>query len=150
MGKLVINIRNFFILLIVWLAITGINISQFYCAPCDKEYVFVDIFPQKDKCCCQRLKNCPLQQSASVPGKGCCSRQRKACNHHSGSHHTFYRVSDLFQVERIVTFQWIATIPEEIVFDFSSDFVYGESFLRTRCDFLAEAPPLEWLCTYLC
>ena len=56
MRKWMIKIGNLFILLIVLGAMIGVNISQFRCAPCNRDYVFVYIFPQEELCCCQRVK----------------------------------------------------------------------------------------------
>lgn len=56
MRKWMIKIGNLFILLIVLGAMIGVNISQFRCAPCNRDYVFVDIFPQEELCCCQRVR----------------------------------------------------------------------------------------------
>lgn len=150
MRKWMIKIGNLFILLIVLGAMIGVNISQFRCAPCNRDYVFVDIFPQEELCCCQRVKTCPIQKTAVSSDEKCGAKKKNACHHHTDSRHSFYRVSDLFQVERGVTFSFIAALPEEIVFDFSSGFVFGESLFLFPYDFFTKAPPLEWLCTYLC
>lgn len=71
-----IKIGNLFILLIVLGAMIGVNISQFRCAPCNRDYVFVDIFPQEELCCCQRVKTCPIQKTAVSSDEKCGAKKR--------------------------------------------------------------------------
>lgn len=150
MRKWMIKIGNLLILFIVLGAMIGVNISQFRCSPCNKDYVFVDIFPQQDKCGCQRVKACAVQKTTAPSDKKCCAKGKNACHHHTDTRHAFYRVSDLFQVERGITFQFLTTLPDEVVFDFSPGFVLGVFLSSFHYNFLTKAPPLEWLCTYLC
>lgn len=152
------GIMNFFVLLILLGAMTGVNVCRFYCNPCGHVYVLVNALPSEGKCYCD---SCRCAGEDRKSRKTCC-RQRK--NHqtplccqvkkgkhkHSGFEHTFYKLPGTYQAEPSLELTAPFCMPEVVGYP---EFVANFSFTtiqENRNIYLIKAPPLEWLCTYLC
>lgn len=148
------KILNFFVLFILAVALTGVNVCRFYCMPCGHEYILVNTFPQPDKCYCDA---CRQDDGTTVDkccgnknAKGCCACHKKQAHSHSACDHAFYKVTDVFQTEPVLDIHFVAVLPEDIEFqvlDFDMLTVFVPDH---RNIFSSKAPPLEWLCTYRC
>lgn len=163
-GKFV-KILNLFVLLVLAGALTGFNICSFYCVPCGHEYVLINTLPQDGKCYCDVCRNscCASQQQhirkaccghtykSKARKISCCSVEKKGKAHkHTRFKHTFYKITDTFQTEPTLDIEWMAVVPEQIPCLLPTPANFCDFIQETKNIFFIKAPPLEWLCTYLC
>lgn len=156
MKNRITRIVDFFVLFFLLGAMTGVNVCRFYCNPCGHAYILVNTLPREGKCYCEacrpasgnaRQTCCRARNAGQKP---LCCRSEKGAHRHSGFEHTFYKLGATFHAEPTLELDTPFCIPEifgcpHYPAEFSFTFIQ-----ENRNIHLIKAPPLEWLCTYLC
>ncbi|WP_302568063.1 hypothetical protein [Culturomica massiliensis] len=154
MRKKMAKILNFFVLFILAVALTGVNVCRFYCTPCGHEYILVNTFPQPGKCYCDvcRQGDCTAIDKCckNKSVEGCCACHKKQAHSHSACDHIFYKITDVFQTEPVLDIHFVAVLPEDTEFQVLHFDILTVFMPDHRNIVSSKAPPLEWLCTYLC
>lgn len=135
MLKLASGILNYFLLIVVCLATIGININKLHCVQCKEVYLQVKVVPQDDECACEH-------------GCKCCCDEKKNCS--SETDHSFFRLTDFSQTERLQLSDAVFIVPESYLTEPAVWVVIKSIKVITFRNIDSDAaPPLEMLCTYL-
>lgn len=139
MLKMISGILRLSVLLVVSMALVGVNIAQLYCMCCDKTHLQVELLPQENGFLCETEEHSHEKSCCPLPDK-------------EDSHHYFYKVTGFLQLVKNI-------LPEIIFLDFGSGIgdmpllfaqVNEHRFLYPP-RFIPDQPPsLEFLCIYLC
>ena len=139
MVKIASKIFHSLILLVVGVALIGVNVNKLYCSHCEVAYLQVKMMPEDKPCCCQH-------------GCSCCQKHGNtaiAC--HPELQHSFYKVTDSSQAEEsmgiAVLFFYLdkyeIVVPE--VFPLPEHIYFSDPE-----DYPDNPPSPELLCTYRC
>lgn len=126
------------VLLVVSMALVGVNIVQLSCLCCDNIHVQVELLPQENEFLCEMEQHSHENDGCPIPNE-------------EDSHHYFYKVTGFLQLVKNI-------LPEVVFFDSGLGIgnmpllfaqVNAHYFLYPR--FIPDQPPSpEFLCTYRC
>lgn len=137
MYKYVAQIFNILVLLVVGVAMIGVNVSKLHCSQCKEVFTEVKIVPEEASCPCKH--GCP-----------CCTDTKKEQNYPE-TDHTFYKITDFSQEEKVVFVSLSLFIPvERLLFERIFLIYFEYEHVSDVYRYPDAHPPLEFLCVYRC
>lgn len=137
MLKMISGILRLFVLLVVSMALVGVNIVQLSCLCCDTTYLQVELLPQEKACLCGEGEACHA--------KACCPVEKE------NSRHDFYKVAGFSQLVKnmlpdIMSFYLAGEVAACVV----PGLEYKSYYILCPQKIPDLPPSPELLCTYLC
>lgn len=125
------------VLLVISIALVGVNIVQLSCICCDSTYLQVELLPQE--------KTCQCGGEASCESNACCSQKQ------DNTRHDFYKVAGFSQLVKNALPDVVFFYPNVGVLNCFIKVPEIKDYYILSPEIIPDLPPsLELLCTYRC